>query len=195
MTAKLKAASLSDQQHIDEIQCDTKFGSFKSKKPVKKNNFFATKPQKEDKRDPQSLVGIWATRHKECPNFDGTHKKLVDSEASYSESFEESLEHADAKRLTQSFNRSMNASFYSNRQQPIATVSLDEQVDEDINRPKQAPNRTVAETLIEEDYDNDNFEAYQASIRLAARQFVHTGLHCQENKDKGALGSQFPRNQ
>jgi hypothetical protein len=89
----------------------------------------------------------------------------------------------------------MNASFYSNRQQPIATVSLDEQVDEDINRPKQAPNRTVAETLIEEDYDNDNFEAYQASIRLAARQFVHTGLHSQENKDKGALGSQFPRNQ
>jgi hypothetical protein len=53
----------------------------------------------------------------------------------------------------------------------------------------------VAETLIEEDYDNDNFEAYQASIRLAARQFVHTGLHSQENKNKGALGSQFPRNQ
>jgi len=70
-TAKLQSAPLSDQQHIDEILCETKLASYKRKKPVKKNNFFSAEPQEDERHDPQSLIGIWASRHKGCPNFDG----------------------------------------------------------------------------------------------------------------------------
>jgi len=58
----------------------------------------------------------------------------------------------------------MNSSLSSNKLLPIASVSLDEQVDLDLNRVSNSKqperNRTVAETLIQEDYDNENFETY-----------------------------------